>query len=234
MEVDGKHMVGPWELLNGGWKDLGSNSFQDGTSKVQPFPTRCGKLDNNLLLWMGLTTQRMQNCDVLFFYQLLLPMYDPTKSGIDADPQKSFYSKVEGFTNSYAYYIGLGGSYGHKFKPVDLTELVHFDGVVVRDGVHGGSNCALYWRWMEGADQDDFIAESILHCHRLQIKLCNNETVPKCGEPDYNPAYKYDILYNVLIENLNAITEEAKLDLCGDETTWGHGRCGEAGSGLIG
>jgi hypothetical protein len=48
------------------------------------------------------------------------------------------------------------------------------------------------------------------------------------------PAYKYDMLYNVLIENLNAITEEAELNLCGDETTRGHGRFGEASSGLIG
>jgi hypothetical protein len=64
--------------------------------------------------------------------------------------------------------------------------------------------------------------------------LCNNETAPKRGEPDYNPAYKYDMLYNVLIENLNAITEEAELDLCGDETLWGHGGFGEAGSGFIG
>ncbi len=41
------------------------------------------------------------------------------------------------------------------------------------------------------------------------------------------------MIYNFLIENLNAITEEAELDLCGNETTWGHGGYGEAGSGLI-
>jgi hypothetical protein len=57
-------------------------------------------------------------------------------------------SKVVRFTNVCAYYtIGLGGSYGHKFKPIDLDELVHFDVVVVRNGVHGGStNGALYQR----------------------------------------------------------------------------------------
>ena len=42
------------------------------------------------------------------------------------------------------------------------------------------------------------------------------------------------MIYETLIENLNAITEEAELDLCGAETTWGHGGFGEAGSGLIG
>ena len=42
------------------------------------------------------------------------------------------------------------------------------------------------------------------------------------------------MIYNVLVDNLNAITEEAQLDLCGYETMWGHGGYGEAGSGLIG
>jgi hypothetical protein len=192
MEVDGKRTVGQWEFFYGGWKDSGSNGFRDGASKAQPFPdSRHGKLDNYLLLRMGLSSQRIQDCDALFFYQLLLPMCEPAKSGINADPRKAFYSKAEGSTNSYAYSIGLGGSYGHKFKAVDLSELVHFDGVVVRDGVHGGSNGTLYLRWMVGADQDDFIAESILDCRWLQTKrvnkLCNNETAPKRGEPDYNP-----------------------------------------------
>jgi hypothetical protein len=239
MEVDGKRTVGPWEFFYGGWKDSSSNGFRDGASKAEPFPeSRRGKLDGNLLLRMGLTSERMLRGDALFFYQLLLPICDPTKSGIKGDPRKAFYSKVEGFTNSYAYSIGLGGAYGHRFKSIDLHELVHFDGVVVRDGVRGGSNGALYRRWMEGADRDELIVESIHHCRWLQIKrvikLCNNETAPKRGEPGYNPAYKYDMLYDVLIENLNAITEEAELDLCGDETTWGHGGFGEAGSGLIG
>jgi hypothetical protein len=238
-EVDGKRAVGPWEFFYGGWKDMGDNGFRDGASKAEPFPeSRRGKLDEHLLSQLGLTTERMTSCDALFFYQLLLPMCDPTKSGITNDPRKGFYSKVEGFTNSYAYSIGLGGSYGHRFKSIDLNELVHFDGVVVRDGVRGGSNGALYRRWMHGADQDELIAESMHHCRWLQIKrvikLCNNETAPKRGEPGYDPAYKYDMIYKVLIDNLNAITEEAELDLSGDETTWGHGGFGEAGSGLIG
>lgn len=189
-EVDGKHTVGPWEFFYAGWKDSGRNRFRDGATKADPFPeSRRGKLDKDLLLQMGLTTDRMQNRDALFFYQLLLPMCDPSKSGINADPRKAFYSKVEGFTNSYAYSIGLGGSYGHKFKPVDLAELVHFDGVVVRDGVRGGSNGALYRRWMTGgADEDEFIVDSMRHCRWLQIKrvikLCNNEGSMAASKPN--------------------------------------------------
>ena len=108
--------------------------------------------------------------------------------------------------------------------------------MVVRNGVRGGSNGALYRGWMHGADQDKLIAESIHHCCWLQvkrvIKLCNNDTAPKRGN-DYNQAYKYDKLYNVLVESLSGITEEAELDVCGNETRWGHGGFGEAGSGLI-
>ena len=39
----------------------------------------------------------------------------------------------------YVYSIGLGGSYGNKFKPAKLHELVHFERVVVMDGVRGSS-----------------------------------------------------------------------------------------------
>ena len=64
--------------------------------------------------------------------------------------------------------------------------------------------------------------------------MCNNEAVPKKGQPGYDPAYKYDYLYKVLIHNVNALTKTAELDMTGDETTWGHGGFGEAGSGLTG
>jgi hypothetical protein len=42
------------------------------------------------------------------------------------------------------------------------------------------------------------------------------------------------MLYDVIISNLNAITEHAEADQCGDETSWGHSGYGEAGSGLAG
>ena len=52
----------------------------------------------------------------------------------------------------YAYSIGLGGSYGHKFNPVKLHDIVHFDGVVVKDGVRGGSVGAMYRQWVDGSE----------------------------------------------------------------------------------
>ena len=80
------------------------------------------------------------------FYQLLLPICYPKRSGIQGGDRQPFCSEVEGLKNFYAYSIGLGGSYGHKFKPIELHDIVHLDGVVVKDGVRGGSVGAMYWR----------------------------------------------------------------------------------------
>ena len=119
-----------------------------------------------------------------------------------------------------------------------IDKLVHFDVVVVRDGVIVGSNGGIYRRWMYGADFDSFVSVSIPYSRWLAvkrvIKLCNNDTAPKRGEAGYNPAYKLDMIYNTIIKNTNAITDAADLDQCGDETTCGHGGYGEAGTGLVG
>ncbi len=103
-----------------------------------------------------------------------------------ADPRKAFYSRVETFSNLYAIRIGLGGSYGHRFKNIVLDELVRFDGVVICNGVKGGSNGAVHRRWMDGADYDSLVHASIRHTRWLQIKrvmkLNNNQESPKRGE----------------------------------------------------
>jgi hypothetical protein len=76
--------------------------------------------------------------DALFFFQLLLPIVDPKKSGNENDPCLPYYREVEHWNQKYATLIGLGGSYGHSFKEVMAEELLHFDLVVIHDGVHGG------------------------------------------------------------------------------------------------
>jgi hypothetical protein len=134
--------------------------------------------------------------------------------------------------------LGLGGSYGHKFKQVLVPELVHFDAALVRDGIHGGSNGALYHHWQRSSTIFDArIANSITHTRWLQIKrtlkLCNKDLAPKRGENGYDPAYKYDYIFCTIIDNLNSLTERAELDLCGEETTYGHMGFGEPGSGLV-
>ena len=125
----------------------------------------------------------MDDKDFLFFYQLLFPMCDVGKSGIVDDPRMSYYSEVEKWTQMYASAIGLGGSYGHTFAEVKIPELVRHDGVIVRDGVRGGSGGAIHRRWLQGGDFNDNIYDSIKYGRWIQIKrvkkLCNNDRSAK-------------------------------------------------------
>ena len=74
-------------------------------------------------------------------------------------------------------------------------------------GCRGGSSGAVYCRWQIGADYDDNIAMAISFRRWLQIKfikkLCNNDSVPKKGDPNFDPAYKYDHLIKCKINNVN-------------------------------
>jgi hypothetical protein len=119
-----------------------------------------------------------------------------------------------------------------------LQELLHFDSVVIRDGVHGGSDGAIYRRWREGETTlDEEVVRSITHTRWLQLKrtykLCDNDAAPKKGEEGYNPGYKFDYIFKCIIYNINELSHSADLDLCGDETTWAHNGFGESGTGLL-
>ena len=90
-------------------------------------------------------------------------------------------------------------SYGHIFKPVSIPELVHFDGVVVRDGVLGRSSGALYCRWIpNGSISCELTMNSINYTIWLEIKrvmkLNNNLMAKKIGGEGYDPCYKYDFI----------------------------------------
>jgi hypothetical protein len=91
-----------------------------------------------MLEMLGLVKSRMVEWDTLFFHQLLLPMCNPRWAGIEGDPHSpSFCSNMENFSNLYALQIAFGGACGHLFKMLKLDELVHFDGVIIQDGVRG-------------------------------------------------------------------------------------------------
>ena len=155
-------------------------------------------------------------------------MCRPSKSGIENDPRKGFYDDVEGYSNAYALSeLKMGSTYGHNFRAISIPELIHFDGVVVRDGVKGGTSGAIYRRWIpDGADGCDKVIDLINFSRWLEIKRClklnNNLTSKKKGDEGYDPTYKYDFIWNVLFYNINIISKEADLDLCGDETSWAH------------
>jgi hypothetical protein len=236
----GDRAMDGWEFNYLGWKaDEGTGTNRSGSTETKLFPDdRKGHLDYELLKKLRLSKRRILEGDALFFFQLLLPICDPKKSGVLDDPRMPYYSKVERWSQKYAADIGLMGSYGHEFKPIMLDELVHYDAIMVRDGVHGGADGATYRRWKyDDSAYDPDIAGAMTHTRWLQIKrcikLCDNDVEPKRGEPGYNPAYKYDYLFKVLINNINELSEKADDDLCGDETTISVNSYGESGCDLI-
>jgi len=213
-------------------------SFRNGATTENPFPNqRQGLLDKEKLRKLDLTASRMKNDDALFWLQLLLPITDPKITSTD-DPRMAFYTEVEKFTSIYAASMGAGGTYGHNLKPMRAAELLQFHAAVIRDGVHGGSDGGLFRRWdSTTSTYDSELAGAISLSHWRQIKryikLNNNFTSPKKGEPGYDPAYKFDFILKVLIGRVNALTLKAEDDQCGDEMTWGFMGYGESGSGLV-
>jgi hypothetical protein len=66
------------------------------------FPKCCqGQLDPDLLKRMGLPAEQMKKNSI--FCQLLLLTCNPACSGIDNNPRKPCYSKVEAFSYFYVY-----------------------------------------------------------------------------------------------------------------------------------
>ena len=110
----------------------------------------------------------------ILFYQLLLPLCDTPLSRIWEDKRIPYNSDVEKWSHLYACHIGLGGSYGHVFKPMKIPEIVCHDGCIVRNGVRGGTNGTFYCRWQMGADYDDDIAQGINYRRWIQIKRVKN------------------------------------------------------------
>jgi len=87
---------------------------------------------------------------------------------------------------------------------IQVPEWVHFDGVVIMDGVRGGSDGAIYRRFLlDCVDFCPIISKSMTYTRWLQgkrvKKLCDNSKAPKKGHPDYNPAYKYCMLPETLV-----------------------------------
>ena len=66
------------------------------------------------------------------------------------------------------------------------------------------------------------------------MKLCNNKDVPKSGDTNYDPAYRFYFIYKAIINDINAIKKWDELDQSGDNTTWEHGRFDEKESSLTG
>lgn len=237
---EGKRMIGNWEFHYQGFSNS-HPTYRRGATTSNLFPKEMGgQLDVEILKKLGLTKRRMTDCDALFFFQLLLPLCDPSKSGIDQDPRMAYYTDVCRFTNANAYLSGQGSDYGHVWNNTSACELLHFDGVLFHDGVLGGSNGALYRRWNKNIaccySKDIATSMTLTRYGEIKrnLKLCNNDTAPKRSQQGYNPGYKYDLIYKAIVHNTNAITLKADETQVIDETTWGHSGYGESKTGITG
>jgi len=111
-----------------------------------------------------------------------------------------FYFEVEKYTRTYAAQNGIGGSYGHRLAEVLARELVVFHGIMIRDGAKGGSKGAVYRLWDPNDcsyDKDVAGAMSFTRWTEIKrvIKYNDNTLSPKRGQPNYDPAYKFDMAY---------------------------------------
>jgi len=237
VNAEGERKINGWEFHYKGWENP-EMPYRRGatTNDLMPKEMR-GCVDVDILKKLGMDKGSMK--DPLFFYQLILPICDPLRSGIEDDPRMGFYTEVEKFTNMSKAESGAGGTYGHRWKQTDAAELTRFDGVLIRDGVLGGSQGGLHRRWdKECKCHHDDICKSMTftrYCElKRALKLCHNGSSPQRGEEGYDPAYKYDLIYNRIVHNCNAISKYADENLTVDETTWGYCGYGEAGSKICG
>jgi hypothetical protein len=119
--VTGKREEGGHGFFYQGWKQENPTreNCRFGASREDLFPTdRDVKLDVTFLKKMGLTRQRMLECNALFLYQLILPIVDPIVSGIDGDTRMGYYKDVARNTNMYVFGVkNRGGTRGCVFCP---------------------------------------------------------------------------------------------------------------------
>ena len=108
-------------------------------------------------------------------------MCHPSESDIVNDPRVPYFTSVEYFTIIYKFSTGIGGSYGHKWKNFSMTELVRFNGILVRNVVIGGSDGALYKQWTPNSPMySPQIAQAMTLTRFGKIKrntnLCSNDS----------------------------------------------------------
>jgi hypothetical protein len=221
----GKRMLGGWEFFYQGWQHSNptEENCRKGSNRDIVFPEgREVRLDGEYLKKMGLTKKRMEECDALFFYQLLVPICHPAFSGIPDDGRMGYYDEVANCSNEYA--LGLkrrSGTYGHKFSPVNAEELVIWDGIVIRNMSDNIADC---WLRDQSNTYDRDIDESMNFRRWLDIKSVMKQNVyhkeKTRTEPGYDPTQKYRLIWDVMTHNMNRMIEFGGLDCTGDETSW--------------
>ena len=69
--------------------------------------------------------------------------------------------------NGSKHHSGMGGSCENSWNPVDLKESTKFDGVLVRDGVLGGSQGTLHRRWEKKGPYFDSELANVMNLARF-------------------------------------------------------------------
>lgn len=238
---DGKRIMKGWEFHYDGWNgdDFSRRTYVRGNATAECIKPsdRVGVLDINKLKKFGINSDTMHS--PIHWYQLLLPIADPSKSGIEDDGRIPFFTTARQCTNIYAYgEKNWGGGYSHSYDQVTEMDLVRWAGVPVRHGARGGRPMTLHYRWCKSdPDFDESISNAMTLSRWRQIKsvfkINNNMVEPKRGQPGYDPCAKYDLIFKALCHNMNYFTRTADLDFGLDESTWGFmGYMGECGGRL--
>ncbi len=222
--VTGKREEGGYEFFYQGWKQENPTreNCRFGATREELFPSdRDVKLDVIFLKKIGLSKQRMEQCDALFFYQLLLPIVHPAMPTIDGDTRMGYYKDIARNTNMYAFGVkNRGGTRRHVFCPTTAEELLVWDGIVCPNI---NTNIAESWMMNQSKMFDcEIIA---MHFRRwLDIKAClkKNEfwTEKKRIDKGCDPTQKYCLVWDVMTHNMNQLIDKGGLDLTMDEKTW--------------
>ncbi len=222
--VMGKREAGGYEFFYQGWKQEKPmrENCRFGAIREDLFPKdRNVKLDVTFLKKMGLSKHRMEQCDTLFFYQLILPIVNPAMSGIEGDTRMGYYQDVARNTNMYAFGVkNRGGTCGHFFRPTTAEELLVWHGIVCRNI---NTNIAESWMMNQSNTFDQEIMEEMHFRRLLDIKAClkQNEfwTEKKRTDEGYDLTQKYRLVWDVMTHNMNQLIDKGGLDLTMDETT---------------
>ncbi len=223
--VMGKRGAGGYEFFYKGWKEENPTreNCRFGATREDLFPAdRDITLDVTFLKKMGLSKQRMVECDALFFYQLLLSIVDPAMLGIKGDTRIGYYKEVVRNTNMYAFGPkNRGGTHGHVFCPATAEELLVWDGIVCQNI---NINIAESWMMNQSNKFDQEIMEAMHFRRWLDIKACLKQNAlwkeKKKTDEGYELTQKYRLVWDVMTHNMNQLIDTGGLDLTLDETTW--------------
>ena len=149
---------------------FGIQLARHGANTSDLFPEqRNGSLDGENLQKLVLTAIKVRNAvgfpDAIFFRQIILPICDTSKPGVENDGRFNYYDDVQMLSVLYQISNKLGETYGHRLPLPIVDEFVKFDGVVIRDAIHGQGEGTIYRRWRNGACGNALIKKDNYSCY---------------------------------------------------------------------